>query len=1094
MEICSECGEPIANDVPRGLCGKCLLSLGLSDDDEANSTAIDGSPVGPPRPTTPRALELLSGKNRYFGDYELLEEIARGGMGTVYRARQVSLNRLVALKLISAGTLATEDLVKRFKAEAEAAASLTHPNIVPIHEIGEHDGLRYFSMGLIEGPTLREALADRSSRCATGPTATARPSLVPGQPGESSASTAYPPQAAAALVALVARAVHYAHQRGVLHRDLKPGNILLDARGVPHLTDFGLAKLIEKESTLTHTNAILGTPAYMSPEQARGQTKDVTTAADVYGLGTVLYEMLTGTPPFGGGTSMETIRHVLDQDPRRPSLLNPAVDPDLETICLKCLEKEPALRYGSAEAFAEDLERWSRHETIHARNSTTLERLGKWMRRRPAIAALVIASVLFLVTLSIVAIGFSVHLKAQRDSAEANLYVAETSMAFATWDRGNLSLPRSLLERQRPKPGRTNLCGFEWYYLDRLCQDHALDTLPHGPILRPADRQVFGLACSPAGRLVATGEVDGRVRLWDLIARQQIGWLQSQSKWVYGVAFSNDGKRLVSSTGLTGFDVWDVDRQTLVTHLEAPKNWMPVAAAWSRDDRFIVTTACQETIYNGTVPGQISVWDGRTLAKLFDLHGHTSNAWKPAFSPDSRLLATPHTDGTIILWDLASLRPLRFLRRHGNIVSCVRFSPDGRWVASASLDHSVRLWRVDGDESIPLGLHEGPVDSVAFSPDGRWLASGSRDHTAKLWDLSQLTLGSREQAAQSQVPSTPARKPVTLRGHVGRIWSLDFTPDGQLLVTGSIDGTLKLWDLHALEGRHSETDNSTSLGTLFSPDSRRNAREEEKSVVIRDVDSGKELGRLPVRHAAFCPDGQRIVGVLGANRLGVWDARSLERLPDQAVDTVVDADIQFSPDGRWIALHGAAAGNQGTIEVLETAHWRRRGIWSPDSTTEGGFVSLAFSSDSQFLAGAREDGSVHVLDVRTWRPARFPNRADLVAKVLAWVPGTHTICVGGSDGRVHIWNLDTNQTEELRPEAGNVLSIAVSPDARTLAIGTQDGVLKLLNLPTRREVAVLVGHLTLIKRLAFSPDGRRLVSVSDDSTRVWVAFRENEVR
>lgn len=657
MEICSDCGEPIANDAPRGLCGKCLLSLGLSDDDGAIPTTLTGSPVGPTRPTAPRAMELLSGNGCYFGDYELLEEIARGGMGTVYRARQISLNRLVALKVISAGTLATEDLVKRFKAEAEAAASLTHPNIVPIHEIGEHEGLRYFSMGLIEGPTLREAIADRGNRSATGPTAAARPSLVPGHPGESSSKTAYPPQAAAALVASVARAVHYAHQRGVLHRDLKPANILLDARGVPHLTDFGLAKLTEKESTLTQTNAILGTPAYMSPEQARGQTKDVTTAADVYGLGTVLYEMLTGTPPFGGGTSMETIRQVLDQEPRRPSLFNPAVDPDLETICLKCLEKEPALRYGSAEGLAEDLERWSRHETIHARNSTTIERLGKWMRRRPAIASLVIASLLFLITLSIVAIAFSVHLKAERDSAEANLYVAETSMAFATWDRGNLSLPRSLLERQRPQPGRKDLRGFEWYYLDQLCQDQALDTLPHGPNLQRADRQVFGLACSPAGRLVATGEVDGRVRLWDLIARQEFGVLQSQSNWVYGVAFSNDGKRLVSSTGLTGFDVWDVDRQTLVTHLVTPTHWFPVAAAWSRDDRFIVTTANEEKIYSRTVPGQIAVWDGQTLAKLFDLHGHTSNAWKPAFSPDSRMLATPHTDGTIILWDLASRRP-----------------------------------------------------------------------------------------------------------------------------------------------------------------------------------------------------------------------------------------------------------------------------------------------------------------------------------------------------------------------------------------------------------------------------------------------------
>src|SRR5262245_17883788 len=392
---CAGCGTTLTANTPEGLCPKCLLARGL-DLLAAGATSAD-APTESSMPLTP----VTGTKLRYFGDYELLDEIARGGMGVVFKARQLSLNRLVALKLISAGALATPELVKRFKAEAEAAASLAHPNIVPIYEIGEHAGQHYFSMGLIEGPNLREALSqirNPESEIRKKPEVQSpKPGGHFGLSGSSSSfelGHSFDIRHWAFVISKVARAVHYAHQRGVLHRDLKPSNILLDAQGAPHLTDFGLAKLVQKESTLTHTYAVLGTPAYMAPEQARGETKDVTTAADVYGLGAVLYETLTGSPPFGGGTSMETIRQVLDQDPRRPSLLNPTVDRDLETICLKCREKEPARRYGTPETLADDLDRWLRLEPITARPIGNYERVKKWARRRPAVAALGAALVL----------------------------------------------------------------------------------------------------------------------------------------------------------------------------------------------------------------------------------------------------------------------------------------------------------------------------------------------------------------------------------------------------------------------------------------------------------------------------------------------------------------------------------------------------------------------------------------------------------------------------------------------------------------------------------------------------------------------------
>ena len=302
-----------------------------------------------------------------FGDYELLEQVGRGGQGVVFRARQKSLNRTVALKIIGLGQWASKAHLKRFRLEAEAAARLEHPGIVPIHEVGERDGSCYFSMKFVEG----------------------------GQLDEVARREPMPIRQAAELIAKVARTVHYAHEHGILHRDIKPGNILLDAKGEPHLTDFGLARLVESESSVTHTLDVLGTPSYMAPEQAMGNNAAVSSATDVYGLGAVLYQLLTGQPPFAGGTTYETIKLLLDTEPRQPRLLNPKIDRDLSTICLKCLEKDPKRRYSSALALAEDLERWLKHEPIQARHTGVFTRGRKWVRRNPT-SALLVASLVAL--------------------------------------------------------------------------------------------------------------------------------------------------------------------------------------------------------------------------------------------------------------------------------------------------------------------------------------------------------------------------------------------------------------------------------------------------------------------------------------------------------------------------------------------------------------------------------------------------------------------------------------------------------------------------------------------------------------------------
>src|SRR5438876_5836135 len=344
IRVCRKCGAKIFSNAPRGLCTACVLetALGIFPDaavagggdpgpmdeasrDQANAAAVHSKKAA-------SAATMLG----ELGDYELLEEIGRGAQGVVFRARQKSLNRIVALKVISLGQWASKAHLKRFRREAEAAAGLDHPSIVPIYEVGEREGSCYFSMKFVEGGQLDEVVkrAPMSIRLA------------------------------AELIAKVARTVHYAHEHGILHRDIKPGNILLDAKGEPHLTDFGLARLVESESSVTHTLDVLGTPSYMAPEQAIGNNAAVSSTTDVYGLGAVLYQLLTSQPPFAGGATYETIKLLLDTEPKKPRLLNPKIDRDLSTICLKCLEKDPKRRYSSALALAEDLERRSEERRV----------------------------------------------------------------------------------------------------------------------------------------------------------------------------------------------------------------------------------------------------------------------------------------------------------------------------------------------------------------------------------------------------------------------------------------------------------------------------------------------------------------------------------------------------------------------------------------------------------------------------------------------------------------------------------------------------------------------------------------------------------
>jgi WD40 repeat protein len=1023
--VCPACNTALPPGCVEGLCPKCLLEAAVAPNEHSNASdtvSLDGSV-----PATP----FTGTRLRYFGDYELVEEIARGGMGIVFKALQMNLNRLVALKLIHAGALASADMIKRFKGEAEAAAALNHPNIVPIFEIGEVQGQHYFSMGLVDGSNLDQYMASKP---------------LPARQG-------------AQLVLDLARAVHHAHQHGVLHRDIKPSNILIDRRGTAYLTDFGLAKFAAKDSTLTHTNAILGTPSYMAPEQARGDARTVTTVADVYGLGAVLYTALSGHPPFAGGTTFDTIRQVMEEDPRPPSAWNPAVEGDLETICLKCLAKEGAQRYTSAEALAVDLTHWLNSEPIEARPATRFERLRKWVRRRPAIAALSAMCAVLLAVSSVGGAFYSIRLRAAGRSMEEQLYATEMGVAFAALSRGNATQARELLDINRPgNRQKRDLRGFEWYYLQALCKPQELFTFPR-------EEQIFGLACSPDGRLVAAGHIDRTIRLVDIVSRRDVAHLPAVGT-SYSVAFDPAGKRLLyTATSGKSLHVWDLENNLPITNLLHSLDLL--STAFSPDGRLIVSSA-QRALYSTNEPGELFLWSGTTYEKVAELTNHNATAWETVFSPDGRDLATAHADGTIMLWDVKQRRLIRRVPAHANIVSALAYSPDGRWLASGSLDESVSLWSLPDFRQVLLGPHER-VDCVAFSKDGRWLASSARNGTIKLWDI-----------------ATRTNKPLVLMGHVDRIWSMDFTPDGHRLVSGSTDGTIKLWDWQALV-QQPQGPVDTALGVFFSPDGHLNLNESGSETVVRSVPSESIITNLPIKDARFSPDGRFIAG-LAESRLTLLDAKTFQPLQTVTSDYPLSGPVQFSPGGEWLLVT-----RTNNVVELRRPHrqWSIEVLWQLSSSSNA-FLGFSFSNDGRYLAAMCSDRSAAVFDLKQKRVTRELRRPDFFPSwvaPLAWIPGSYVLAVGSSlDSVVYLWNIRTGAFDDvLKPRAGNPLALAVSPNGRTLAVATQDGFISLINVRTFRIMATLRGHLTNISKLSFSPDGKMLISYGGEGSRLWSA-------
>jgi serine/threonine protein kinase len=665
--------------------------------------------------------------------YEIVSELGRGGMGIVYKARQVGLNRLVALKMILAGPHARPQDLDRFRQEAEAVARLHHPNIVQIYEIGDAAGIAYFALEYVEDGNLVQRLR--------------------GDP--------QPLDPAVRLVETLARTIHFAHQRGVVHRDLKPANILLvsgeAATGEcyqeheetqlttdhsplsthqPKITDFGLAKRLDEKSTGTSTGEVVGTPSYMAPEQAAGSTNLIGAPADVYALGAILYEMLTGRPPFKGATALDTVIQVLHEEPVRPSRLRPRLPHDLETICLKCLNKDPSRRYGSAELLADDLQRFRKGKPILGRPVSIPERAWKWARRRPLTAALLVGMILSVV------LGFAgvtwqwqearqardLALEEQfnkeiqraeaieeRSKAQLALYYSRIAQSQLQWRVNNVPGAVQSLTRCVPLPNHEDRRGWEWHYLfglfhtDLFTFNHPLTPKGGNAAYHPNGRSIISVV---GGHPTDDDMHPGEVRVWDAASGDLLQTYHAPGT-AHRVVFRPDGVRLA----LAG-----TDGQVMVWHTATGKEFlratihaqMIAGLAFSPDGQLLATASWDQSV---------KICNATTGQVLHVLQGHTGRVQSVAFHPDGTRLASGDWDAIVKIWDTRTGRELLTLSGHKSPVNGVAFTPDGALLATVSSNGNVKLWDMaTGRVTQSLTARSGSILGNSFSPDGRYLA------------------------------------------------------------------------------------------------------------------------------------------------------------------------------------------------------------------------------------------------------------------------------------------------------------------------------------------------------------------------------------
>jgi WD40 repeat protein/predicted Ser/Thr protein kinase len=1043
--------------------------------------------------------------------YEVMGELGRGGAGVVYHARHRILGRPVAIKMLHPSLFPTEADRNRLRAEAQAVARLQHPNVVQLYEVGEAGGSPYLVLEYIAGGTLESYLAGRPQ----------------------------PPREAAALVETLARAVHAAHLKQIIHRDLKPANILLADDSTPKITDFGLAKRLDRTASgLTQT--LSGTPAYMSPEQVPEQAAEppvrpITRATDIYALGVILYEVLTGRPPFLGTDWVTTLLQVVRRAPVPPRELQPGTPRDLETICLKCLEKEPARRYATAEDLAGDLNRYLDDQPIRARPVMLPGRLARWARRNPVPAGLLTA---------LVSTGLSAFLAilwqwrkadALADSLAAANRVAEERRLRAVdaqqraeqasaearrrgtaerWERyrSNMAAAAAALQLFNSSTARRALDAapeehrnWEWRHLHS--QLHNARTVIPGGLLSPDSFSQSPIR-NPSREQLATVDRDGRaIQLWDLSAGKATTVLRGHEGPVSALAFSPDGKRLASGSGDNTIRLWDTPAGNEVVVLrghETTVEWL----SYSPDGRRIcsldrasarlwdTTNGRAIAVLGGPVAHltalfppdggqlilglerQVCVFDATTGQRIAVLGSHEGHVDHLVVSPDGKRIASHgYDEKTIRLWDAATRQEVAVLRGDLEYTPALAFSPDGSRLVSGGVypDSCVRLWEAaTGRPIAEMPGHSNTLRSVAFSGDGRRIVSASLDQTAWLWD---------------GVTGQPI---VPLRGHTEGLWNAAFSPDGRRVVTASADRTLRLWDatsgdlIAVLRGHNEEV-----RGAAFAADGALLvSRSADGEARVWDLALAERNGILRghesfVYDVAFSPDGTQAASAAWDGTVRLWDVTTgrqtaLLRHEHSRLNAKIVSSVAWHPGGGQVA----SVTRGDTITLWDLASGKPRHIFTAPAGQWSGDTRAIFDPTGKLLAAGSRDGSVRLWDVATGEPAGVLQGHRGPALDVAFSPDGKTLASAGTDSTVRLWDVATRAAVRVLP-GDEGYRIAYSANGRLIAASTLRGHVRLWDAHTYAERALLP-HGNRVLGLAFSPDGTRLATGCGDNTiRLW---------